>query len=138
MAKTKGIDVYLKVNTGTHASPVWTKIGGQKDATVNFSRADIDVTDKDSAGWEESIPGNRRLEVDCDCFFIEDDAGTLEIIEAWTLAPDSVMLEAQVITKVKTYQGAFGFSKAGIKASEKDAAAFSFSLKSTGVINITP
>jgi len=137
MAKTKGIDVYLKVNTGTHSSPVWTKIGGQKDATINFSRADIDVTDKDSAGWEESIPGNRRLEVDCDCFFIEDDAGILEIVESWTAAPDSVMLEAQVITKAKTYQGAFVFTKAGIKASEKDAAAFSFSLKSTAAVTIT-
>jgi predicted secreted protein len=137
MAKTKGLDVYLKVNTGTHASPVWTKIGGQSDATINFNRGKIEVTDKDSQGWEESLPGNRNLSVDCDCFLIEDDAGILEIFGGWVDAPDSVMLEAQVITKAKTYTGAYVFGKGGIKASEKDAAKFSFSLESSGVITIT-
>jgi predicted secreted protein len=137
MAKTKGLDVYLKVNTGTHASPVWTKIGGQSDATINPGRGKIEVTDKDSGGWEESIPGNRNFGVDCDCFLIEDDAGILEIFDAWIAAADSVMLELQVITKLKTYTGAFVFGKGGIKASEKDAAKFSFSLESTGVITIT-
>jgi predicted secreted protein len=137
MAKTRGNEVYLKVNTGTHASPVWTKIGGQKDAAPDFDRDKIEVTDKDSGGWREYLSSNRGFALSCDCFYIEDDAGILEIFDGWVAAPDSVMLELQVITKLKTYTGAFIFGKAGIKASEKDAAAFSFSLEASGPITIT-
>jgi len=77
MGKVGGTDIYLKVNTGTEGSPVWTKVGGQKDAGFDRGLGSMDVTDKDSQSWEEHLPANRNWSLSCEQFLIEDDAGIL-------------------------------------------------------------
>ncbi len=102
MAKVRGLDVYLKVNTGTVGAPVWTKVGGQRGATITASLGDIDVTDKDNEGWSDSLPGLRSFEVEFDGFLIEDDAGFLELKKGFWDRKD---LQCQVITPDHTYTG---------------------------------
>lgn len=131
MAKIKGIDVYVKVNTGTEAVPVWTKVGGQKGATITASLSDIDVTDKDNDGWADNLAGLRTFEIEFDGFLIEDDAGWLEMKKGFWEKKD---LHCQVVTPASTYTGLFRLTEMPIEAPVDDAVSVSFSMKNIGVI----
>jgi len=131
MAKVKGVDVYVEVNTGTEAMPVWTKVGGQKEATTTFSLAEIDVTDKDSAGFEENLAGNRVVEIEFDAFLIEDNAGFAEMQKGFWERKD---LHLRLKTPTKTYTGKFRLTEMPLEGPGDDAASVSFSLKSIGTV----
>jgi len=73
MAKEKGLDILVSLNTGTHAVPVWVVLGGQRGATLNRSGEVIDMTDKNSAGWKENAAGFKEWSVDCDGFYVTTD-----------------------------------------------------------------
>jgi TP901-1 family phage major tail protein len=133
MAKIKGLNIYVEVNTGTYGSPVWTKVGGQKDASMTPSLDDIDVTDKDSAGWKENLAGNREITIEFDAFLIEDNAGFVEMKKGfWDASPKD--LDLRLKTPTKTYRGYFRLSEMPIEAPSEEAATVSFSLKSTGEV----
>jgi len=134
MAKVKGIDIYLKVNTGTVGSPVWTKVGGQKDATFDRGSATIDTTDKDSAGDEEHLPGVRNWGVSFDAFLIEDDAGFLEVETAFDAGTQK---QFQIITPGYAYMGTATIESLSMSAAQADAGICSFSLKGTGAFTKT-
>ena len=53
MAKIAGVDVLLKVKKGSS----FVALGGQKGASLSRSATTIDVSDKNSRGWSESIVG---------------------------------------------------------------------------------
>lgn len=63
--KIAGVDVLLKIkNNEGELVPV----GGQKSASLSRSAETIDVSDKNSGGWSESIAGLKSWSVDCDGF----------------------------------------------------------------------
>ena len=136
MAKVKGIDVYLKVNTGTEASPVWTKVGGQTGADFPRGLATMDVTDKDSGGDEEHLPGNRNWALSFDAFLIEDDAGFLEIENAYNATPPT-QLQFQMITPGFAYMGKATVEALSIVAAQDAASVASFTLKGTAGLTKT-
>jgi len=131
MPKVRGLDVYLKVNTGTVGSPVWTKVGGQRGATITPGLSDIDVTDKDNEGWMDNLAGLRSFDVEFDAFLIEDDAGFLEVKKGFWERKD---LHCQIITPAKTYTGLFRLTEMPMEAPHDDAASVSFTLKNIGPI----
>lgn len=75
MAKVTGVDVLLKVKNGSTYVPV----GGQKGASLKRSASTIDVTDKNSDGWAESMAGVKSWSLDCDAFVVLGDV-TLELL----------------------------------------------------------
>lgn len=131
MGKVKGIDIYLKVNTGTVASPVWTKVGGQKDATFDRGLGTMDTTDKDSGGDEEHLPANRNWSISCDAFLIEDNAGFLEMENAYNADPPT-QKQYQIVTPGFTYMGVATVESLSVSASQADASVAVFSLKGSG------
>ena len=136
MAKVKGEEVFLKVNTGTIASPVWTKVGGQTGATFDRGGATRDVTDKDSGGWEENIPGRRNWSISFDTLLIEDDAGILEIENAYDADPPE-QRQFQIITPAYNYMGLASIEGLSIAAPDGEIVSASFSLKGTGGLQKT-
>lgn len=128
MGKVKGNDVYLKVNTGTEGSPVWTKVGGQKDASFERGAETIDITDKDSQGWEENLPGLRNWSISFDSFLIEDDAGFLEIEDSFD---NQTQKQFQIITPTHTYTGKATVESLSMEGPLGDAGVASFTLKGT-------
>lgn len=134
MAKIEGTEVYLKVNTGTEGSPVWTKVGGQKDATFDRGMATMDTTDKDSQGWEEHLPGRRNWSISFDAFLIEDDAGFLEVEDAFD---NKEQRQFQVITPGHTYMGKASIEGLSVTAPDGEAVSASFTLKGTGALQKT-
>lgn len=134
MAKVSGTDIYVKVNTGTEGSPVWTKVGGQKDASFSRSAETVDETDKDSAGWKENAQGHKSWNIDFDMFLIEDDSGFIEIEDSYD---NGTKKQFQLITPTKTYQGKAVVTGLDISAPDGDKSTASFSLVGTESLSKT-
>lgn len=134
MGKIKGVDVYLKVNTGTEGAPVWTKVGGQEDASFPRGATGIETTDKDSQGWEESIVGINNWSFSFPAFLIEDDAGFLEIENAYD---NHEIKQYQFITPTHTYQGKARIEDLTITGPKGDVVKVSFTLVGTSALSKT-
>ena len=66
----------IEVNTGTDAAPVWTKVGGQRDASLEQAKDTMDTTSKTSAnGYKEKDHGLKEWSVEFDSLFVKSEAG---------------------------------------------------------------
>lgn len=126
--KVKGTDVYLEVWTGA-----WTKVGGQKGATIDRGASSIDVTDKDSGGWEESLVGRKNWAISFDAFLIEaaDDPGYLQIESAWLAGTSQ---NFRITTPNHTYTGTALVEGLSFTGPDGDASTISFTLKGTAAL----
>lgn len=135
MAKIKGKDIYVEVNTGTEQSPVWTKVGGATDATIDMSAEGIDVTDKDSEGWAESLIGIKSGEISSEHFMLDSDAGYSELEDAYL--NDRLLDLRFTVAASKYFRGNFRVSKLSIKAPLKEAGTVSVSFSLSGALSTT-
>jgi predicted secreted protein len=133
MAKVKGIDVYVDVNTGTTEVPVWTKVGGQRSATMAWKQEGIDTTDKDSGGFREKLPGIREVSIEFDAFMIESDAG-FEQLKKGIIGATPALQECRIKTPSASYAGMFLIEGLDSEAALEDAASVSFSMTSSGAV----
>ena len=69
--KIAGVDVLLMVEVGGEK----VAIGGQKGASLTRSAETIDVTDKTSGGWAESIMGLKSWSIECEGLVTLGDDG---------------------------------------------------------------
>lgn len=77
--KVAGVDVLLKIKKDSNT----VVLGGQKGASLSRSAETIDVSDKTSGGWSESIMGLKSWSVDCDGFVTLGDEGLALMHEAF-------------------------------------------------------
>lgn len=134
MPAVRGIDFLVKVNTGTVQTPVWTTIGGQRNATLNLGGADVDVTSKDGNDWEEVLPGLRNWSLDFDGLWIENDTA-LEALETAFFGNQTVQIE------LTTHSGAIyaGYALVRLKYSAPmEEATISGTFRGTGPLTKTP
>lgn len=78
--KIAGVDVLLKVKG---ANATYLAVGGQKGASLKRQAETIDVSDKTSGGWSESIMGLKSWSLDCDGFVTLGDEGFKLIHESF-------------------------------------------------------
>jgi TP901-1 family phage major tail protein len=78
----RGVDILLMVNTGTDAVPVWTAVGGQRNATLTEESETIDITSKDSNGAFEYDYGFYGWNIDGDGVYVKNDVGFQELKDA--------------------------------------------------------
>jgi len=131
MGKVKGTLIYIEVNTGTEGAPVWTKIGYQKDCTIDRGAASMDVTNKDSGGWEESLVGYKNWAISFDAFHVEDDPAYLHIeadFEADTIDQYRITTPAHVFIGKAIIEGL------SFTGPDGDASVVSFTLKGTAAL----
>lgn len=69
--KIAGVDVLLMVEIGGEK----VAIGGQKGASLTREAELIDVTDKTSGGWSESIMGLKSWSIECEGLVTLGDQG---------------------------------------------------------------
>lgn len=103
MSGVSGVAFLVRVNTGTEGSPVWTVVGGQRNATLNRSNSPIDTGSKDTAGWPSLIPGEREWSIDFDGLIIEGNAG-YALLENAFINNTRVQVQLATPTNVQ-YQG---------------------------------
>lgn len=131
MAKFKGAAVFVYINTGTEGSPVWTKVGGQREATFDRGAGVIDTTDKDSGGDEEHLADDRNWGISFGAFLIEDNAGWLAVESAFD---GSLQKQYQFRTVGFNYMGKATVESLSIAGAKGDAGVASFTLKGTGAL----
>ena len=77
MAKN-GADILLFANTGTDAVPVWTVVGGQRDATLSENVEGIDASSKDSAAARTDA-GRYSCTITCDALYVPGQAAQSKV-----------------------------------------------------------
>ena len=90
----KGIDVVLKIN----GKPV----AGQQGATLNRSMSPIDITNKITGDWSESLAGTRTWRINCNGLFVVN-AESLQALEDAFM--NNTEIEASVAVGNKNYFG---------------------------------
>lgn len=73
--KTLGKDYLLFVAEGTFEDPIWNLVGGQRGASLNMSAEEIDVSDKTSDGWGDTVAGMKNWSLELDAILVLDDKG---------------------------------------------------------------
>jgi TP901-1 family phage major tail protein len=82
-AATVGKDYLIFVNTGTAAIPVWMIVGGQRSASLGLTADQIDVSNKTSGGWKETMPGLQSWSIDLDGLMLLNDNGVSVLRQAF-------------------------------------------------------
>lgn len=125
--KVAGVDVLLKVKD---SEGQFIPVGGQKGASLSRSAETIDVTDKNSEGWAESIVGVKSWSVDCDGFVCLGD-------EAYEILETSFDNREAIEVEIKVGDVTAGFTRTGLAVitdfpeeyPSDDAVTFSLSLQ---------
>jgi len=86
--KILGKNVYLFVNAGegaTIAEPNWLLVGGQRNSALEMSADEIDVSDKGSEGWGDTVAGTKTWSIGLESIQVEGDLGAKAIKQAFLL-----------------------------------------------------
>ena len=117
----RGLDIRISIGENF--------LAGQRGATLNRSAETIDITNKVSAGWKESITSVKEWSVDCDGVFVADDVALKALETAFN---------ANTVVDVKISDGTWGYKGKAIitdfpiDAPYDDAATYSLTLQGTG------
>lgn len=125
--KYKGIDFIIKVKDSTGTFKV---LGGQRACTLNRSADTIDVTAKDSDGWQENLAGLKNWGIDTDGLIVENN-------EAYSILEDKFMnsetITAVIVTPTqKAFQGEAIITDFPLEAPYDDAATYSVTFTGSG------
>jgi len=112
-----------------------TLIAHATSHTLNLEANMIDVSNKDSAGWAESIVGQKSWSIDIESLFTFDAAyGFEELYDAWTARTSlSVKFSTEVSGDIY-FSGTVFVSSIPVEAPLEDATTYSVSLTGTGAL----
>lgn len=132
----KGVDILIKVNTGTEAVPVWTNVGGQRGATLSESADTIETTHKASGGYKEYEYGYGDWTISCDGLYIENDAGYEALVTA--MRTKAKVKARWVEANGDTYEGTALVTSRDLEGPYDGEATYSIELQGSGAPTINP
>lgn len=135
----KGIDVLIKVNTGTESSPEYTTAAGFRSNRVTFSGNGIDVTSGDSPGrWREMIAahGTRNMDLSGDGVLKINSPDTIEPLREAAFDTGIIKAEGEV-PGLGTFSGDFYLSQMEFAGNHDGEATYSFTLQSAGEVSFS-
>lgn len=124
--KYKGIDFLIKVEI----SNTEKIIGGQRGCTLNRSSDTLDVTSKDSEGWQENLSGLKNWGVDTDGLIVKDDEALDYLEECFMNGTEVPVVVATPLGK--KYKGNVIITDFPLEAPYDDAATYSVSFTGSG------
>ncbi|MGL5692443.1 MAG: phage tail tube protein [Peptostreptococcaceae bacterium] len=128
--KIAGVNVLLKVKVGDTLVP----IGGQKGASLTRTAETIDVTDKTSGGWSESIMGLKSWSIECEGLVTLGDEG-LEQLHACFDNGTAIDAEIQVGDgEGYTYKGKVLLTEFPEEYAQDDAVTYSATLQGVSAL----
>jgi TP901-1 family phage major tail protein len=71
----QNVKIVIEVNTGDDVTPVWTVVGGQRNATFSEETETVDLTTMDSDGYQEFGYGLGSWTIECDGLYIPSAQG---------------------------------------------------------------
>ena len=76
-----GTDVLILVNTGTEVSPVYTAVGSQRDASLDETNDEIDISSKDGRAGRY-LAGRYGATMSLEALYVPDSVGYLALKSA--------------------------------------------------------
>jgi TP901-1 family phage major tail protein len=126
----RGVELLIKVNTGTADTPVFTSILGQKGGTFSRGYDTIDLTSKDNSGWQDADYGNGNWSISADGNLEENDPSLDRLDEAFLNA--EIIRVQFVFPSGKAYEGDAVITDFSIDAPHDDVASYSLELTGKG------
>lgn len=133
-----GVDYLLGIQRGEEFIPA----AGQTETSIKRSAEAVDITTKDSNGWEEAEAGIKSWETSTDGLVVIDENNGYEIIEDAYMAGEKITIKVSRKAstqngKGKIYTGKCIITGLDDKFGQKDKVSYSISLKGTGPLEIS-
>lgn len=127
-----GIDVLLKVNTGTEQSPVWTTVAMQRGAKLNRSAETIEASYKGSGAWKTYLTGFKEWSVECDGLYV---LGATEFKKLEDAFANGTPIEIEFVdSNNKGWKGSALITEFPIDAPYDGELTYSVTLQGTGAL----
>lgn len=134
MAHESGENVVLKVSDGGSPSS-FTTIAGQLSGTFSGSENAIDVTDKDSAKWRNTIGGIRSGSVQCNGVADVPDANGLDMVRDAFRQGNQIECQLHVNAAGDHWLGFFRIASFDEDGDHNDAIKYSMTLESAAALS---
>ncbi|MGL6106129.1 phage tail tube protein [Romboutsia sp.] len=128
--KIAGVDVLLMVEIGGQK----VAIGGQKGASLTRTAETIDVTDKTSGGWSESIMGLKSWSIECEGLVTLGDQGLEHLHKCFD---DGTLIDAVIKVGASdgyTYKGKVLLTEFPEEYAQDDAVTYSATLQGVSAL----
>jgi predicted secreted protein len=124
-----GSDLLILVNTGTPETPTYSVVGCQRNATIDKTSAEIDVSCKDSRNFR-GLPGRYKTTLTLDALYVPTNAA----YQALNTANDNgdLILIARQESDVVTQTASAFVTSMSESFPDQDAAVISLSLTIDG------
>ena len=110
-----------------------TVLGAQKNCTLSLEADSIDVSNKNSFGWSDFIPGTKSWTVSCDGQFIVEDTAQAKLVEAFK-NNTFVKIEMKNSDSTIYYAGDAMITSLELEASYDDVFAYSVEFQGKGAL----
>jgi len=141
MAVETGLSWLFYVDTADDpSSPTWAKLPQQRGGNLNFSKTDVDATNKDNSGWEDSVSTRRGWSASCDGVYENDDAAIQYLIDTNQLAASTTDYDVylKLVDKAgDTYIGSATMDSIELDCPEGDLVSYSISFTGRGALTLT-
>jgi len=138
MAAQKGRDLLVKIHDGSASfeDANYNVVAGMRTNSFGFTAEQIDITNKDSGGFKESLDeaGNVGLEVSGGGVFLDDAA--FQRVHDHFLARTHMDCKL-VFPDFAEYTGKFSIDSLNIGGNETEAITYEIKMDSTGPITVT-
>lgn len=135
MAAEKGRAFVLKVGDGA-TSEAFTTVGGMRTTSLTINGEQVDVTDKDSAGWRELLAAAGVTSVSLSGSGVFKDTASEATIRANALA-QSIDNYQIVFESADYFEGGFQIASLEYAGEYNGARTYNITLESSGQVTYT-
>lgn len=121
----RGLEIIIQAQTGVDE---FKDLAGQRGCTLNRSGEVIDVSNKVTSGWKESLTGLKEWSIDADGIMVEGDEA-LDVLEQAFLDSKPVHIKMGRRDKSWGYEGEAIITDFPIEAPYDDAVTYSMTLQ---------
>ena len=139
MAGVTGLTWLFAVDVDDTGSEDWQDLPQQRGGSLSFSKSDVDATNKDNAGYEDSITTRRGWSFSVDGVWEDNNSGLNYLVDTNQLGSDT---DAPVRIKLTnsagdTYIGSATMDSYELDAPESDLVSYSASFTGRGALVLT-
>jgi len=141
MAVETGLSWLFYVDTADDlASPTWALLPQQRGGNLSFSKTDVDATNKDNSGWEDSVSTRRGWTASVDGAYEDNNSALdylLDVNELHASNTDYAVGLKMVDAAGDTYIGSTTMDSIELDAPESDLVSYSLSFTGRGALTLT-
>lgn len=139
MAGVTGLNWKLSVDIDDGGSEDWQVLPQQRGGSLSFSKTDVDASNKDNAGWEDSISTRRAWTFSVDGVWEDNNSALNYLVDTNQLGvstdfPVGVKLENSA---GDVYNGSATMDSYELDAPESDLVSYSISFTGRGALALT-